>query len=214
MKNAVSFSLVLVVITFCVIGFIHFVRQETLDTAQRAAEAVKQVLHLTPEVTVTTYVVRQKNTDILELASTSKEFPLDYHYKTKFLGSEKFFDIKSDYIAKAGFDLRDKFTVQVDENTKKLRAFFPPPRLLSCQQKAGSFKILRDQDGWLNGVTPEERQRCINEMNADAERKAIEMNILEEAKESVRKQLMELAKKSGQDWEVHFSDEMKTLPPL
>jgi hypothetical protein len=50
-------------------------------------------------------------------------------------------------------------------------------------------------------------------MNAKARQLAMEMQVCEEAKASLRKQLLELAKKSGQTWEIHFRDEFGRLTP-
>ena len=87
MKKALSISIVLVTATACLLFALHTIRKEAGRTAQGAIDMVKQLLNITPEVTITTYVTRQKTSDIFELASVSKEFPVDYHYEGKQYGS-------------------------------------------------------------------------------------------------------------------------------
>ena len=209
MKKALSISLVLVTLTACFLFVMHRLRMEAGETARGAIDMVKQILNVTPEVTITTYVTRQKTTDIFELASVSKEFPVEYHYTQKQFGSTKALDILGQYTVKAGFDLRERFSVQVDQVSHRVRADFPPPKILSVEQR--SYKVTRDEGGWWNGLTQKDQESAVNDMNAKARTNALEMNVLDEAKASLRRQLLELAKKTGQEWEITFRDESELV---
>ena len=205
MKKAISVSIVLITLTGCFLFTVHMLRKEAGKTAQGAIELVKQVLNITPEVTITTYVTRQKTADIFELASISKEFPVDYHYESTQLGSTKRLDLVGQYVVKAGFDLRERFSIQVDEASHRVRADFPPAKILSVEQKG--YKVTRDEDGWWNRLTQRDQEGAVNNMHARARAAALEMQVCEEAKAALRRQLLELAKKSGQEWEIRFRDE-------
>lgn len=205
MKKALAVCLVLIVATACFLVTLHMLRREAGKTAQGAVELVKQVLNITPEVTITTYVTRQKTADIFELASVSKEFPVDYRYENKQYGSTKRLDLLGQYVVKAGFDLRERFTVQVDQSTRVVHADFPAPKILSVEQKG--YKVTRDDDGWWNLLTQKDQEAAVNDMNSKARATALELQVCEEAKESLRRQLLELAKKTGQQWEITFRDE-------
>jgi hypothetical protein len=184
---------------------IDTLRKEAGKTAQGAIELVKQVLNITPETTITTYVTRQKTTDILELASVSKDFPVEYVYLQKWMGSSKKLALHGEYTAKAGFDLHDRFNVQIDQITHKVRADFPAPRILSVQQN--TYEVVEDRDGLWNKLSQTDQQTAVNDMNAKARSAAVELQVLEDAKTSLRRQLLDLAKKAGQDWEITFRDE-------
>src|ERR1051325_8728303 len=89
MKKAAAISLVLITLTLCFVFAIHMTRKEAGRTALGAIQLIKQVLNITPEVTITTYVTRQKTEEIFELASVSKEFPVNYHFERTLYGSTK-----------------------------------------------------------------------------------------------------------------------------
>jgi hypothetical protein len=205
MKKAISVSIVLVTVTGCFLIAVHTLRKEAGRTAQGAIELVKQVLNITPEVTITTYVTRQKTTDIFELASVSKEFPVEYHYENKQFGSTKQLDLLGQYTVKAGFDLRERFSIQVDQASHRVHADFPPPKILSVEQR--SYKVTRDGNGWWNGLTQKDQEAAVNDMHTRARAEALEMQVCQEAKGSLRRQLLELAKKTGQEWDITFRDE-------
>jgi hypothetical protein len=209
MKKAAAISLVLITLTLCFVFAIHMTRKEAGRTALGAIQLIKQVLNITPEVTITTYVTRQKTEEIFELASVSKEFPVNYHFEHTLYGSTKTLDLLGQYTVKAGFDLRERFTVQIDERTHRVRADFPPPKILSVEQN--SYKVVNDDSGYWNRLTQKDQEVAVNDMNARARAQALEMQVREEAKASLRRQLLELAKKSRQTWEITFRDEQQPL---
>ena len=171
------------------------------NTVRNAIELVKSVLHVTPEVIITTYVEHQQNSDILELASINRRLFIPYEFRSTWLGSRKELRLYGNYSIKAGFDLRDQFSIQIEKGTNKIRAYFPAPKILSVQQD--KIAVLEDNSGAWNRITDEDRERALNDINAYATQHAF--NILEEAKNSLRCQLQTLGKKSGQEWEIHFA---------
>jgi len=212
MKKAISVSIILITATVCFLFIVHALRKEAgsaargaIETAQSAIEMVKQLLNITPEVTITTSVTRQKTADILELASVSKEFPVEYHYENKQLGSTKRLDLLGQYVVKAGFDLRERFSIQVDQTTHRVYADFPAPKILSVEQT--KYQVTSDDNGWWNRLTQKDQEAAVNDMNAQARKTAMEMQVCEEAKAALRRQLQALAKKMGQDWDITFRDE-------
>jgi hypothetical protein len=205
MKKAAAISLVLITLTLCFLFVVHTLRKEAGKTAQGAIELVKQVLNITPETTITTYVTKQKTTDILELASVSKDFPVEHVYLQKWMGSSKKLGLHGEYSVKAGFDLHDRFNVQIDQITHKVRADFPTPKILSVQQN--TYEVVEDSDGLWNKLSQTDQQIAVNDMNAKPRSAALELHVLEDAKTSLRRQLLDLAKKTGQDWEITFRDE-------
>jgi hypothetical protein len=166
MKKAAAISLVIITVTLCAAFLMHTAQKEAGKTAQGALDLVKQVLHITPEVTINTYVTYQKTSDILELASINKE---------------------------------------VDQKTHHVRADFPAPKILSVQQN--NYKVTQDDGGYWNRLTQKDQELAVNGMNDKARAAAVEMKVLEEAKASLRRQLLELSKKAGQEWEINFRDE-------
>jgi hypothetical protein len=210
MKRALAVSIVLVTATACLLFALHRVRLEAGKTARGAIEIARQLLNVTPEVTITTYVTRQKTTDLLELASVSKEFPVEYHYENKQLGSTKRLDLVGQYVVKAGFDLHERFSLQVDETSHRVHADFPAPKILSVEQKG--YQVTLDDSGWWNKLTQKDHEAAVNAMNSQARAAALELRVCDEAKASLRRQFLALAKKMGQEWDITFRDEQPAAP--
>ncbi len=202
LKTAAAICLILITLTACVIALLDRGRFEAGRTARGALEAVESILHVTPTVTISSYVARQKTTDIMELATVSKEFPQQYTLEHTFMGSTKRLVLRGDYAVKAGFDLRDRFVVQIDQKTGVIFADFPSPKVLSVEMNR--YAVLEDQDGWWNTLTPQDRESAVNAMNATARQSALEMNLLPEARESVTKRLQQWAADNHTKWEVTF----------
>jgi len=205
MKKAMAVSLVIVTVTACFLLAVHMLRREASETAKGAIQMVQQLLNVTPEVTITSYVTRQKTTDIFELASVSKEFPVEFNYEHTQYGSTKKLNLIGQYTVKAGFDLRERFSVQIDRATHRVHADFPAPKILSVEQV--SYEVTLDDSGYWNKLTQKDQQVAVNGMNAKARAAALELQVCAEAKASLRRQLLELAEKSGQEWEITFRDE-------
>ena len=211
--TASSFSifLILVTITLCIAYIMQVIgkglkdlRQEAAKTAEVAVGIVKTILNLTPEVSMGTSVTAQKTMNILEVAFISKEFPIDYVFENKLLRSTKKLTLRGQYTVKAGFNLDGRFTLEIDETCKRIHANFPGSRILSVQQN--SYEVISD-DGYWNKLNQKDQELAVNEMNRRAEAAALEMQVCEEAKASLCRQLLDLTRTTGQEWRITFRDE-------
>lgn len=211
MKAAAAISIVLVTLTVCVLLTLHVMRREAGQTARGAMDLARQVLHLTPETTITSYVSRQKTEELLELASISKQFPVSYSFQQTWLGSTKSLDLLGDYTVKAGFDLRERFSLQVDEKTRRVQADFPAPKILSIQQNG--YQVTRDADGLWNKLSQKDQEQGVREMNGRARAAALEMKILDEARSALRQQFEALAREAGQEWTITFREAAPAVVP-
>lgn len=211
MKRAAAISLVLLTMTVCIILLMNRFRaearntaQDALDTATNALQVFKQAVNLTPQVRISTYVATQQTTDILELSTVKKEFPLIYKYSNTWLGSEKVLVLTGQYTVKAGFDLRDDFILDIDPHTQVVHARFPPPKILSVQLDSQQPDLSQTDNGWWNKLSRQDQADAVNQMNIEARKRALEMGILGQAGKALQTQLDELAKKQGQKWQIEF----------
>lgn len=207
---AAALCLILLTLTLCVTIVANRGMVEAGRTARGALEAVESILHVTPTVTVSSYVARQTTIDIMELATVSKNFPQQYSFEHTLLGSTKKLVLRGDYSVKAGFDLRDRFAIQVDQKTGTIFADFPSPKVLSVQMNR--YAVLEDEDGWWNALTPADREAAVNAMNEAARRSALEMNVLAEARESVSKRLVQYGNGRQMKWEITFREPAAAAP--
>ncbi len=206
MKLGFNIAIILVSATLCVVGVSWFAGRQVQRTAEGAVDLVKSVMNVTPEVTVTSFVGRQKTAEALELASVTKQFPIEHTYTNKQLASEKRLQLQGNYTVKAGFNLKDRFSVLIDKDTGEVHADFPPPTILSIQ--LDDYKVSRDENGWWNRLGSEDHATAVNAMNEQARKQAIDLEVLQNARDLLRKQLLELAQKANQHWTITFRDEL------
>lgn len=195
-------SLLVVSLTLCAVVFMRMANTEALRTAREAADLVKSVLNVTPRVSITSHVSEQRTAEIMELATVTREFPIEYASEETFLGSTKRLALRGQFTVKAGFDLRESFELAVDSRTGIVRATFPAPRILSIQMN--DYIVTRDEDGWWNKLTQKDQENLVKAMNRQARSSAEAGEILQAARDSLEKQLLELASKAGQQWEIRF----------
>ena len=202
MRTSLGICILVIVAAICAAVLMDRARIEASLLARDARGAVESVLHVTPTISVTSYVARQTNSDILELSTVEKQFPQQYSFEHTFLGSTKKLVLTGDYSVKAGFDLRDRFTIQIDQKTGMILADFPSPTVLSVELKR--FATVEDEDGWWNKLGPEDRAAAVNGMNAAARRSALQTNILEEARDSVKHRLENYEAAGKLRWQITF----------
>jgi hypothetical protein len=203
-QASVALCLLLLTVTFCTWFLLDRMRAGAKQTALDAADIFKTLVDLTPQVRITSFVSVQKTSKILELATVKKEFKIPYQYKATFAGSTKELDILGDYTVKAGFDLRDDFNLDIDEQTRVVHASFPRPKIVSVQ--LDNFAIQSDENGYWNKITSADREAAVNDMNRIAHDKAMELGAIKEAEDSLRSQIETLSKPKSQKWEIRFRD--------
>jgi len=74
-------------------------------------------------------------------------------------------------------------------------AWVPPPKLLSVDMK--EYKVLKDEDGWWNSVTPKDREDAVRQVRADALAKAMQSGLLQEAQAGVEARIREIVERNG-----------------
>ena len=64
-------------------------------------------------MTINETVVIEQSTPILEVATISRQSLVDHSWSHSWLGSTKSLHIRGTFTAKAGFDLREPFTIDI-----------------------------------------------------------------------------------------------------
>jgi len=189
----------------------HNAKEESFDAASRVANGFKSVFSFTPKITVGGLTVIEQASAVVELATVQQDLVEHYQWSQSWLGSTKGMELQGIYRAKAGFNLRDPFQVSLDAG--KITANLPAPKLLSLEMT--SYKVIRDDNGWWNNITSQDRENAINAMQAEAKTKAEQAGLLEQAKAKFRQELAEAIK--GQNIatpvEIHFTGELPLKSP-
>ena len=111
------------------------------DLARRTAESIREVFDFTPRVTLNETVMIAENTPILEVATVSRSLMVHHRWSHTWLGSTKTLELHGSFTAKAGFDLREPFTIDIQRSPLRVVARMPAPKLLSVQMD--SFRLSR-----------------------------------------------------------------------
>lgn len=176
--------------------------QRTYDGARQIGSDFAKAFSFTPEVTVNNTVVLMQQSTVLELATLSQKFQHRYEWTNTWLRSTKKITIQGSFEAKAGFDLRKKFTIQINDD--KAIVYLPPPELLSIQSL--DDVTFTDESGVWNWVNMEDRSKAMNAFTADARKYAANAGFVDVARESMVKQLTEIMSAHGKSVEIRFEE--------
>jgi hypothetical protein len=182
--------------------------EKTYDGARKIGRDISKIFSITPKITVNNTVVLEQQTPILELATLSQQFQHKYEWTNRWMGSTKRITINGGFIAKAGYDLKERFSIDIDD--KKAIVTLPAPQLLSIQPMDNM--TFRDEHGVWNWVNMEDREKAINAFNTDARRFAQQGKYIEQAKESMEKQLREILKSHGMEMEIRYVNRQRLGP--
>jgi hypothetical protein len=129
------------------------------------------------------------------VATVSREMIIDHSWEQTWMGSTKTIQIQGVFTAKAGFDLREPFRIDIEKRPLHVVAWVPPPKLLSIDMK--EYKVLKDENGWWNGVTLQDREEAVRQIRAEAIDKAKHSGLLEESQASVEARIREIVERNG-----------------
>jgi Protein of unknown function (DUF4230) len=196
----VPWSIALVVIALigaALIGFI-FYRTETwpmratdqgVDQAERIARDMKQafvdIAHLQPRVTINNRVYLEQTTPTSELTMVSRRIEVEHEFQNTWAGSSKRVKLHGTFTAKAGFDLRQNFSIDIRPD--EILVQLPHAQILGVEQE--KLDVLAFENGLWNRISSDEVQSELATLPALAREKAVEANLPSEAERILREQL-------------------------
>lgn len=182
------------VLLAAIAAYIVFVQIPT-DLATNVARGIKEAFNFTPKVQINETVVIEQNTPILEIASVSREIMVEYSWSHQWLGSTKTIALRGTFTAKAGFDLREPFTITIRQYPLRVDANMPAPKLLSVQMN--SYKIILDENGWWNRISDADRETAVQELQRIAREKAQNSGMLADARSTIEQRIKEIVERNG-----------------
>ena len=165
------------------------------ELAHATADGIRSLFQLTPRVTINQTVVIEQNSPILEVATVSRPLFVDHEWSHTWLGSTKTLHVRGAFTAKAGYDLKKPFEIEIIPSPLSVKARLPDPELLSLQMD--SFEVLLDESGWWNRLTEEDRTNAVIALQQVARSKAETSGILEEVRRSAEERIRELVERNG-----------------
>ena len=173
----------------------RFLIQAPAKLAHATADGLRTLFQVTPRVTINETVIIEQNSPILEVATVSRQLFADHEWSHTWLGSTKTLHVRGTFTAKAGYDLKKPFEITITPSPLSVTARLPDPELLSMQMD--SFEVLRDENGWWNRLTEEDRTNAVNTLRILARSKAERSGILEEVQRSAEERIREIVEKNG-----------------
>jgi len=172
---------------------------QPVQQAVRAGNALRKEfverLQFTPQITANNAAIFAQNTPTLELVTVRREALIRHRFEESWLHSKKTFEVESPFTVRAGFFLREPFSVNVLRGGKIAEIRLPAAKLLSVE--AGDLRILRDEDGLWNKLTAEDREKAIRTLTTTAKREFLQTDILAAAKTEAEDRIREIAQAIG-----------------
>ena len=165
------------------------------DLARATAHGIQELFNFTPRVKIDQTIVIEQNAPIMELATVSRQLIVDYTWSHTWLGSTKTIRLTGTFTAKAGFDLKEPFTIEIEKSPLRVRASMPAPKILSLSMD--SYRIAGDESGWWNRISSADREAGVEHLQSTARSQAESSGMLEEARSSAEQRITEIVRKNG-----------------
>lgn len=170
------------------------VRQAVKTGNEIQAQFVK-FLNLTPRIMADNAVLFAQSTPTLELVTVERQALVRHRFEESWLHSTKTFEVEAPFTARAGFHLRDAFTVNIPRGGTTAEIRLPAARILSVEM--GDIKILRDEDGLWNKLTAQDREKAIRTLAKTAKVEFLQTDVLKAATDEAERQVSQIAHAAG-----------------
>lgn len=191
-------ALALVALTIAAVIVLIFLRLESWPARtahQSAAElehlgqdlrkAFVEVAHLQPRIVINNRVYLEQTTPTSELVVLSRRVEVEHELQHAWAGSVKHVKLHGTFAVKAGFDLRQNLSVDVQPDAILIR--LPHAQILGVEQQ--QVDVLALENGYWNHVSAEDLQAELATLPELARQKAGEDGLAAEAERSLQKQL-------------------------
>jgi hypothetical protein len=169
---------------------------QTASEIAKVRNAFFELFHLQPKIKVDETVVQQQTVTAPELAIVSRDVEVIRYAVQTWWGSTKTIRLRSVYRIKAGFDLSQKFEVQV--RGSEIVVDLPKAKILSIEPVSTNVEELRD--GLWNKIQADDIEKEVNKMPEIARAKS--NTLPDEAEETLKRLLAQ--KMDKQNIRVEF----------
>ena len=162
---------------------------------QRMAGDVGRTLGLQGEVRERTVLVFRPPQDRAAWLAAEENFLVRHLFEDTFLGSTKQLELEAAARAGMGYEFMGEWILELDADTRHAVIRPPAPQLLFLE--LSGFRTLRDQSGVWNWLTPEDRDRTVNQMREIAHEHLDVPALAERADSSLRRTLERIFSSAG-----------------
>lgn len=168
--------------------------QRSYEAAKTLGEDFRETFQFTPEITVNHTIVLNQQTPLLELSVLSQNFEHRYTWTNTWMGSTKQVFITGTFETKVGFDLQEKFSISLVNDTAFVT--LPEPIILSVESQGDV--TYRDEHGIWNWINPDDRTQATNAFITDARKYAEQAAFVQDAKTNTEEKLKALIQPHAQ----------------
>jgi hypothetical protein len=179
--------------------------QRSYEAAKTLGQDFREAFQFTPEIIVNNTIVLNQQTPVLELAVISQNFEHRYTWTNTWLGSTKQVFIAGTFDTKAGFNLNEKFSISLVNDTAYV--LLPEPTILSVESKGDI--TYRDEQGIWNWVNPDDRTKATNAFITDARKYAEQAVFVKDAKANMEEKLKALIQPHAKAVIIQYSETTK-----
>lgn len=176
--------------------------KRSYEAAKTLGEDFRNAFQFTPEITVNNTIVLNQQTPVLELGVLSQNFEHRFTWTNTWLSSTKQVFITGSFDAKAGFDLLQKFSIALQNDTAYV--LLPEPTILSVESQGDV--TYRDEHGIWNWVNPEDRTTATNAFITDARKYAEQAAFVQDAKSNMEERLRVLLQPHVKGVVIQYSE--------
>ena len=195
--RAASATRLILVLTACLLGLIlaaGWVVRQNIERSKTAAAdiatRVMEAIQVRPKVVVDHRTIVEQQTDVLQLVTLEKKLTERQRLDESWLQSTKTFEIEADFTIRVGFDFKKPFVIDMDRSSGALRVTLPPAEILSVG--IGDVRFLRDEDGFWNKLTADDREQALRGLRLQVENRARKSDLPQQARAIAEKRLTEL----------------------
>jgi len=200
--------LLIVVGTLAAYVLLVVIPKQSYETARSIGKDFSEAFQFTPEVKVRNTVVLQQQTPILELATLKQQFQHRYNWSNTWMNSTKEIQVDGTFEAKCGFELNEKFSIEIDN--KKATVYLPEPKVLSVESFGDM--TFRDENGYWNWVNEQDRSNAVNAFIIDARTYANQSSFVQETKKVTEEKIRDLLSVYVDEVEFVYAEKIPLAP--
>ena len=161
----------------------------SVDQLERLGRDVRntivQIAQIQPRVTINERVYFEQTTAVSELALVSQRLEVEHEFLHTWAGSSKRLRLHGTFTAKAGFDLHQEISVNVQPEGIVVR--LPHAQILGLEQNG--VDVLAFENGFWNPISGADVQSELTTLDKLARDQTSERNLPEQAEDEFRKQV-------------------------
>lgn len=175
----------------------------TRELAQQIRAEVAKTFHFEPEIRIHSRTYLGQNARILELATAKRDIWENRRLEHEWLGSMKRFEVEGRFTARAGYDLQQPLSFEIEESARRIRVTVPPAKLLGLE--LAQIRVLKDESGWWNQLTAKDREDALAELQQTAREKILASDLLAEAAANLERSLREIVTRSAPGFAIELA---------